>query len=208
MGFNILNKSDLESFNEKRKSAISSYWDGVNNDAEGVYGYVPSDEMKKASMSFPKRKKVAKRQKAVQQVAPVKAPVIQTRVETIEEEEDDVPMTSPEIDPIQLEPTYLSMEQLCELFRYNFPNLPKRNVLLEGMYADYSFKASIVSKTKDCILCVMPKGEFNFKIKSDSEEARTFECSVDGIPQGKVYFGDWVFNLQELGLDFILLSKL
>ena len=76
------------------------------------------------------------------------------------------------------------------------------------MYADYSFKASIVSKAKDCILCVMPKGEFNFKIKSDSEEARTFECSVDGIPQGKVYFGDWVFNLQELGLDFILLSKL
>ena len=205
MGFNILNKSDLESFNEKRKSVISSFWDGVNNDAEGVYGYVPSDEMKKASMSFPKRKKAVKKQKVVQPVAPV----VQTKVvETVEEEEDEIPMTSPEIDPVQLEPTYLSMEQLCELFRYNFPNLPKRNVLLEGMYADYSFRSSIVSKAKDCILCVMPKGEFNFKIKSDSEEARTFECSVDGIPQGKVYFGDWVFNLQELGLDFILLSKL
>lgn len=208
MGFNILNESDLASFNEKRKSVISSFWDGVNNDAEGVYGYIPSDEMKKASMSFPKRKKVVKKQKAVQQATTVKSPVAQSKVETIEEEEDDIPMASMEIDPVQLEPTYLSMEQLCELFRYNFPNLPKRNVLLDGMYADYSFRTSIVSKTKDCILCVMPKGEFNFKIKSDSEEARTFECSVDGIPQGKVYFGDWVFNLQELGLDLILLSKL
>lgn len=204
MGFNILNKSDLESFNEKRKSVISSFWDGVNKNPEDVYGYAPSAEMKRASMSFPKRKKVVKKHKANQPLAPV----VQTKVETIEEEEDEIPMTSPEIDTAQLEPTYLSMEQLCELFRYNFPNLSKRNVLLEGMYADYSFKASIVSKTKDCILCVMPKGEFNFKIKSDSEEARTFECSVDGIPQGKVYFGDWVFNLQELGLDFILLSKL
>lgn len=204
MGFNILNKSDLESFNEKRKSVISSFWDGVNKNPEDVYGYAPSAEMKRASMSFPKRKKVVKKHKANQPLAPV----VQTKVETIEEEEDEIPMTSPEIDTAQLEPTYLSMEQLCELFRYNFPNLSKRNVLLEGMYADYSFKASIVSKAKDCILCVMPKGEFNFKIKSDSEEARTFECSVDGIPQGKVYFGDWVFNLQELGLDFILLSKL
>lgn len=204
MGFNILNKSDLESFNEKRKSVISSFWDGLNKNPEDVYGYAPSDEMKKASMSFPKRKKVVKKHKANQPIAPV----VQAKVETIEEEEDEIPMTSPEIDVAQLEPTYLSMEQLCELFRYNFPNLSKRNVLLEGMYADYSFKASIVSKAKDCILCVMPKGEFNFKIKSDSEEARTFECSVDGIPQGKVYFGDWVFNLQELGLDLILLSKL
>lgn len=204
MGFNILNKSDLESFNEKRKSVISSFWDGVNKNPEDVYGYAPSAEMKRASMSFPKRKKVVKKHKANQPLAPV----VQTKVETIEEEEDEIPMTSPEIDTAQLEPTYLSMEQLCELFRYNFPNLSKRNVLLEGMYADYSFKASIVSKAKDCILCVMPKGEFNFKIKSDSEEARTFECSVDGISQGKVYFGDWVFNLHELGLDFILLSKL
>lgn len=204
MGFNILNKSDLESFNEKRKSVISSFWDGVNKNPEDVYGYAPSAEMKRASMSFPKRKKVVKKHKANQPLAPV----VQTKVETIEEEEDEIPMTSPEIDTAQLEPTYLSMEQLCELFRYNFPNLSKRNVLLEGMYADYSFKASIVSKAKDCILCVMPKGEFNFKIKSDSEEARTFECSVDGIPQGKVYFGDWVFNLHELGLDLILLSKL
>lgn len=204
MGFNILNKSDLESFNEKRKSVISSFWDGVNKNPEDVYGYAPSAEMKRASMSFPKRKKVVKKHKANQLLDPV----VQTKVETIEEEEDEIPMTSSEIDTAQLEPTYLSMEQLCELFRYNFPNLSKRNVLLEGMYADYSFKASIVSKTKDCILCVMPKGEFNFKIKSDSEEARTFECSVDGISQGKVYFGDWVFNLQELGLDLILLSKL